>query len=95
MTGLSELAEATDHQRAEATRGLKNSFREEIEEEQARANASLADARKGPSLITKPAPDQPPESRWLKVGDYVRALGLVYRVRKVTGKDIIMRPVKS
>lgn len=45
--------------------------------------------------IVKPAAPVKQEVRLLHVGDHVRALGLVYRVRKVTSKDIVMRPVKS
>lgn len=36
-----------------------------------------------------------PEARFLQVGDKVRALGYVYRVRKVTGKDVVLRPLKE
>ena len=39
--------------------------------------------------------DAPPEARLLKVGDSVRALGHVYRVRKVTNKDIVLRPTRK
>lgn len=45
--------------------------------------------------LVKPAAPPVPETRPLRVGDKVRALGLVYRVRKVTNKDIVMRPVKE
>jgi hypothetical protein len=36
----------------------------------------------------------PPEARPLRIGDFVRALGYVYRVRKVTPKDIVLRPTR-
>lgn len=42
--------------------------------------------------LVKPAA---PEVRFLRVGDKVRALGLIYRVRKVTNKDVLLRPVKE
>lgn len=40
------------------------------------------------------APPAPPEARFLKVGDQIRALGFVYVVRKVTKKDVVLRPVR-
>lgn len=45
--------------------------------------------------LVKPAVPTKPEVRLLRVGDKVRALGLIYRVRKVTNKDIVMRLVKE
>lgn len=46
--------------------------------------------------IVKPAvKPTAPDPRPLKVGDLVRALGFVYRVRKLTAKDVVMRPVRS
>ena len=62
---------------------LTNSYRDQIEREQAEQDA----------LATAPVRDRLPRPRFLKVGDRVRALGKVYRVRKVTGKDVVMRPV--
>jgi hypothetical protein len=46
--------------------------------------------------LVKPAgvPKAPPEARLLKAGDLVRALGVVYKVRKVTSKDVVMRPAR-
>jgi hypothetical protein len=45
--------------------------------------------------LVKPAAPVKPEVRFLRVGDKVRALGLIYRVRKVTHKDVLLRPVKE
>lgn len=87
---------------------LKNSFREEAEREalggevRPEPGSRLIVARRsgkllGPDaapLVRSAAPAKP-EVRFLRVGDHVRALGLVYRVRKVTNKDIVMRPVKE
>jgi hypothetical protein len=43
-------------------------------------------------LIKRPTPTKAPEERWLRAGDRLRALGRVYVVRKVTRKDILIRP---
>jgi len=45
-------------------------------------------------LIARPKPPKQ-EARLLRVGDVVRALGVVYSVRKVTKKDVVMRPAKK
>ena len=86
---------------------LKNSFREEAErveepEEVRPQPGRVVGVRRSGKLLgpdgaqlVKPAAPAKPEVRFLRVGDHVRALGLVYRVRKVTNKDIVMRPVKE
>lgn len=44
-------------------------------------------------LLVK-APPLRQENRPLRVGDFVRALGFIYRVRKITRKDIVLRPAR-
>lgn len=92
-----------------STTELKNSFREEQEREatvhqepEVHPPKSVVAARRSGKLLgpngaqlVKPVAQATPEVRLLRVGDKVRALGLVYRVRKVTNKDIVLRPVKS
>lgn len=45
--------------------------------------------------LVQPAAPVKQEVRLLRVGDKVRALGFVYRVRKITNKDVVLRPVKE
>lgn len=45
--------------------------------------------------LIRPATPPTPEPRYLRVGDKVRALGLVYSVRKITRKDFILRLEKA
>ena len=88
---------------------LKNSFREETTREETSREAEeptrpghVVPVRRSGKLLgpdgaqlVKPATPVRPEARPLRVGDKVRALGFVYRVRKVTNKDIVLRPVKE
>jgi hypothetical protein len=88
---------------------LTNSFRDRCErevgdaaEEVRRPPRGVLVARRsgkllgsdGVQLVT-PAQRDAPEVRLLRQGDKVRALGLIYKVRKVTNKDIVMRLVRS
>lgn len=50
----------------------------------------------GPDAAPLVKASTPPkqEARPLRVGDLVRALGYVYRVRKLTNKDVVLRPAR-
>lgn len=87
---------------------LHNKYRDELEIERDRHDQELLEPKRvtpvrrsgvilGPdgARLVQPVTPAKPEVRLLRVGDFVRALGLVYRVRKVTNKDIVMRPVKE
>ena len=68
--------------RVQAAVELKNTFREDVE-------ADLAKAAK--DLGERPTDRRPVKPVRLQEGDTIRANGCLYRVRKVTRKDVVLR----